>query len=73
MSCISASFQNINISTLSCISGSFNTFYISTLTCKFLSDYINTSTTTNVNNYNSSLVLYSNGSLSAAVTKYNLP
>ena len=45
---------------------------ISTLKFTDLYYYINTSITTNVNNYNASSVTYSNGSLSAAITKYNL-
>ena len=63
----------INLSNLSCISASFNIVNISTLKCTDLYNFINTSIIKSNNNYNSSLVLYNNTSLSNAITKYKLP
>ena len=51
------------ISNLSCISGSFNIMNISSLKCTDLYNFINKSITKNVNNYNASLVTYVNTSL----------
>ena len=50
----------------------FNYISYSNISCTDLYNFINTSITNNVNNYNSSLVSYVNTSLGSAITKYNL-
>ena len=72
LSCVNSSFIFINVGNLSRVSGSFYIINISTLKCTDLYNFINTSITANVNNYNTSLVTYVNTSLGNAITKYKL-